>query len=193
MDRRIRRTRKLLSQALLSLVLEKSFDQITVQDITDEADLNRATFYKHFGSKEELLAVSLSAYFEELTKRIEAETSHEPIWESIYAIQLVFEHVEEHAALYKVLLGKQGLGYVINFIIEYTAVYNQTEIEASCDTKNMEIPVELVARHFAGSLYATLIWWLENDMPYTPKEMAEMGKTLCLNGTIPILAPHATV
>ncbi|MCB0141244.1 MAG: helix-turn-helix transcriptional regulator, partial [Caldilineaceae bacterium] len=54
-DRRVRRSRKLLGEALLELVVEKPFGDITVQDIADRADMNRATFYLHFQSKEELL------------------------------------------------------------------------------------------------------------------------------------------
>ena len=189
MDRRKRRTRKLLGDALLKLVLEKDFEQITIQDITDEADLNRATFYLHFGSKEELLAHRLTAYFDELTERIDQETASESIWENETAVAMVFEHVAENADLYKVLLGKKGLGYVINRIINYIAEYNSAEMRQCVDTTNLPIPLELVSQHFAGSLYATLLWWLEHDMPYTPMQMSRMSKQLCMHGTLPTLAP----
>lgn len=187
MDRRIRRTRKLLSDAIIALILKKNYEQITIQDITEEADLNRATFYLHFASKEELLAVSLQSYFDELTQRIDAETSDEPAWQSLLAIELVFEHAAENAELYNVLLAKQGLGAVINFIIEYTAVYSQKDIEKHEDQSLFTIPIEIVSWHFAGSLYANLLWWLKNDMPYSPKEMATMTKSLCLTGALPVL------
>ena len=54
-DRRIRRTQKSLHEALISLVLEKNYDSITVQEILDRADVGRSTFYAHFDGKDELL------------------------------------------------------------------------------------------------------------------------------------------
>src|SRR5690242_4167136 len=54
-DRRIQRTRQLLLDALLSLILEKDFDSITVQDVIDRANVGRSTFYAHFQDKDELL------------------------------------------------------------------------------------------------------------------------------------------
>ncbi len=186
MDRRKRRTRKMLCEALIRLVMRQPYESITIQEITDEADLNRATFYLHFGSKEELLATSMATYYDDLTKRISAITEDVPIWESVQAIQMVFEHVEDNADLYRVLLGKQGLGMVINHMIDYTAVYTQNGVEQLCDPAKMSVPMPIVMRHFAGSLYATLSWWIQNGMPYSPAEMAIMGKNLCLGGTIQI-------
>ena len=54
-DRRIRRTQKSLHEALISLVLEKNYDSITVQEILDRADVGRSTFYAHFDGKDKLL------------------------------------------------------------------------------------------------------------------------------------------
>ena len=65
-DRRIRRTRNQLGQALRELIIEKSYEAITIQDIADRADVNRATFYLHYGTKEELLVTSLTEIFDEL-------------------------------------------------------------------------------------------------------------------------------
>lgn len=54
-DRRVRRTRRALHDALLTLMTEKSFDAVTVQDIIDRADVGRSTFYSHFTDKRDLL------------------------------------------------------------------------------------------------------------------------------------------
>ena len=54
-DRRVRRTRHRLKEALLELIDERDYDAITIQEITDRADVGRSTFYSHFGSKEDLL------------------------------------------------------------------------------------------------------------------------------------------
>ena len=54
-DRRVQRTRELLRGALFSLIREKGFEVLTVQDIIDRANVGRATFYAHFDNKEDLL------------------------------------------------------------------------------------------------------------------------------------------
>lgn len=189
MDRRKRRTRKFLGNALLELVQEKKWDQITIQDITDRADLNRATFYLHYGSKEELLADSLEEYFDELVEQINSKTMDKPIWENPEADALVFSHVAEHADLYRVLLGENGMGYVINRIIDYIAKFSELQLRAGLGTADPHIPIEIMARHVAGSIYAMITWWLMNDMPYTPLEMSEMTTRLCVTGTVPTAQP----
>ena len=60
-DPRVRRTRKLLQDALRSLIHEKRFSKISVQDITERATVNRATFYAHYLDKEDLAASSLKS------------------------------------------------------------------------------------------------------------------------------------
>lgn len=186
MDRRKKRSRNMLGQALLELVREKKFEQITIQDITDRADLNRATFYLHYSSKEELLADSLEAYFDELVQQISAKTMNKPLWENPEADELVFVHVAEHADLYRVLLGENGLGYVINRVIDYIAQYSELQLRVGLATAVPHAPIEIMARHVAGSLYAIITWWLLNDMPYPPHQMAQMTTRLCVTGTVPI-------
>ena len=186
MDRRVRRTRKLLGQALLELVQQKKYEQITIQNIADHADLNRATFYLHYGGKEELLADSLEGLFDALVQQIAVITAEKPIWESPEADEMVFAHVAEHADLYRVLLGENGLGCVINRIIDYIAHFSEQQLRADLRAMELVAPVEIIARHVAGSLYALLTWWLTNDMPYTPRQMAEMTTRLCVTGTVSV-------
>jgi len=66
LDPRVRRTRVLLHDALLLLMRTRSFEQISVQDVTDEATVNRATFYAHYEDKSALLASATTAAFHQL-------------------------------------------------------------------------------------------------------------------------------
>jgi len=70
LDPRVKRTRNLILRAFESLLAEKGFETISVQDVTDKAEVNRATFYAHFHDKYELLDYSISQMFrQEIEKR----------------------------------------------------------------------------------------------------------------------------
>lgn len=188
-DRRIVRTRSQLSLALLALMQEKSFQNITIKDITDRADMNRATFYLHYGTKEELLFTSLESRFDKLVQSIEAgliNTPENQIWSDDTYDRLVFEHVAEHIDLYKVILDQNGMGSVIHRIIDYIAAVGlRNTLQSVSENTNIDIPHEVVSRHIAGSMFAIIVWWIRNDLPYTPAEMANMCHRLVSFGCIP--------
>lgn len=184
-DRRIRRTRAAFSQALLALILEKPYESITIQEIADCADLNRATFYLHYGSKEELLMDSLESQFDDLVQRLQAEVVGLP-WESPMAARILFDYVAENEALFRILLGPGGQGYVMYRILAYIADYDERLLRQLFVADSLAIPIPILSRHFAGSLYALLLWWLENGRPYSSLEMAQMLQRLCTLGVNPI-------
>ena len=189
LDRRVVRTRKMLAAALLGLMQEKNFDEITITDITERADMNRATFYLHYGTKEELLYKSLEERFDKLVQSIEKQMQipeNGYIWEESTYDQLVFEHVAEHIDLYKVILDQNGMGAIIHRIIDYiTAVSYRTTMDQVPDGFKPEIPIEIMSRHVAGSMFSLLVWWVRNDMPYTSAEMARMCHQLVSFGCAP--------
>src|SRR3954468_5421379 len=105
-DRRIQRTRQLLRDSLIALILDKGYDAVTIQDITDHANLGRATFYLHYHDKEDLLVSSLQETFDELVKKIgpaiSSDLTNRP------AAFIAFEHASQNRNLYRVMLSGQG-------------------------------------------------------------------------------------
>ncbi len=181
-DRRVLRTRKQLSEAILALILERSYESITIQDITERADLNRATFYLHYGSKEDLLVDSLETHFDALVQLLESEAHGQPPWDNPLHMQRVFEYVAENQVLFRTLLSQQGLGYVTSSVIRYIAVYNERQM-AQAQVTTDPLPASMISWHVAGSLFALISWWLENEMPYSPAFMARSLFQLCTVGT----------
>lgn len=188
LDRRVRRTRRLLCEAMLALIIERDYEAITVNEITTRADVNRATFYHHFNHKDELLAAALENRFDELVSSFGELPTGKARWEDRTPETLTFRHVAEHAALYKVLLSERGMCAVVYRIINYIARIAQSKLLADPEAHvTLRIPETLIAHHIAGSLFALLSWWLAHDLPYTPEEMAEMAHLLCTNGTAALL------
>lgn len=176
----MRRTHKALHSAILALMQELPYEAITVQGIAERADLNRATFYLHFGSKEELLAASLESHFDALVARITETRSDVPFWEDATSAVMVFEYVAENHELYTMMLGEKGLGHVIHRILQYLAWYDEMELTRFLPAGvTTTIPIPVLSHHLAGSLFALAKWWLDNGMPYSPAEMAEMLRKVC--------------
>lgn len=187
-DRRVLRTRRRLREALLALIVEQEYESITIEAITERADVNRSTFYLHYATKEELLVAALETQFDALVAQFDGISLANPVWEESRNDRLVFEHVAAHAPLYKVLLGERGMGYIVHRIITYIAGVSMRQLEQSLPPgAEPAIPAPVIAHHIAGSLFALLSWWVLEDMPYSPAEMAEMWNRMGVEGCGPAL------
>jgi AcrR family transcriptional regulator len=185
-DRRKVRTRALLREALLRLIVERGYDALTVQDITEAADIRRATFYMHYNDKEDLLVKVLQGIFDTLVQQIESQTVQDHLGGKTQpeSFRMMFAHVAEHAVLYRVILSGQGGASVAAAIREYLANHVVQALHGS--GRQTVIPAEVLARYIAGAELGFITWWLEAGMPYSPERMAEMAQALILHGVLPL-------
>ena len=171
LDRRVQRTRKLLEDALVSLIERKGYDAITVQDIIDEADLGRSTFYAHYIDKDDLLKRSMSGLVHSMMGHLEsgdAAADEHPV--QLLTTLPLFRHVKKHHRLYKAMIGGRGIDMVIKAIRHHLAEHIEEQIE-KMGVKNDVVPPPLTAAFLAGSVLSLLTYWLDNKMPYTAEEM----------------------
>jgi len=183
-DRRVQRTRQLLRDAMMELILEQGYDAVTVQDITDRANLGRATFYLHYKDKEELLVKSLEAVFEDLVQQMPALTTGQWPLSDAGPIAVAFKHIAENADLYRIILSRQGGTTIPRRIRSYIASYVHVFIEAHLAKTDAQplVSVDVLANYIAGSLLALVTWWLESDMPYPAEEMVVMYHRMVVLG-----------
>ena len=177
-DRRVQRTRRALQEALIELILERGYESLTVQNITERANLGRATFYLHFRDKEELLFSTLETIYNDLTRQVDAVASISGVPTEPLSL-VVFRHVQENNRLYSVMANERGSNLIANQIRDYLAAAIQRQLESKGMT-NPGIPIEIVAYHLAGSLIALVSWWLKHQMSHSPESMAEMFQRLSL-------------
>lgn len=203
-DRRTQRTRRLLRDALMTLILEKGYDAVTVEDVTNRADLGRTTFYLHYRDKEELLLESIDAIANDLKAQVDLMRSK--IAEGIpqpRPVHLAFRHAAENATLYRIILKGEGATktstFLRRFISDSATEYLSTWIERPEDKGPHAPPklpparLRLVADYFASALLGFLTWWLESDMPNSPEEMADFFSQIFFQGARHILnAPPLT-
>jgi AcrR family transcriptional regulator len=178
-DRRKPRTRRLLRDALISLILEKGYDAVTVQDITDRANLGRATFYLHFEQgKDQLLMTSLREMFDDLKSRI-APPSPDTAFSDTTIRVVPFQHAFEYRDLYRVtLLSQHGTAAIVNGIREYLAVSLRERIDVAVGDHQPLVPLDVLANYLAGAMISLISWWLKQDSNYTAEQMADMFRQL---------------
>lgn len=173
-DRRVRRTQKSLEDALITLALEKDFDEITIQEITDRADVGYRTFFRHYADKDELLNNVLSVVkleMRELMSPPPLQFFTDPNLQvgDLPNTRILFKHVQENSNLYRVLLfSDRGLVQPLkDFAVqEFKANYGSF--------LETDIPFEIITNHMISSIITLLRWWLNNDMCYPPEEMGEI-------------------
>src|SRR5690606_30540096 len=107
-DRRIQRTRKLLRESMLQLFLERGYDDISIQDVTDKANLGRATFYLHYREKDDLLADVMRWQFEEFVSVAPPIISPKTKTVDPKRIQQLFEYAESRYDFFRILMIGKG-------------------------------------------------------------------------------------
>lgn len=185
-DRRIQRTRQLLQDALVALILEKGFDAVTVQDIIDRANVGRSTFYAHFQDKDDLF---LSG-FEHLRGEFEQHLSGRPVTpDSPWTMSLVlFQHAQNYQRVYQALVGRQGGNIVLTHIHKYLVAVLQEHFKMDMPERvRVQVPPEILAHYLVSSLMALLTWWLDHDLPYPPERMNEMYRLLVEPGILGLM------
>jgi AcrR family transcriptional regulator len=178
LDLRVRRTYKFLWDALLALMMERDFEAITVTDICRQAMVHRTTFYKHFEDKHGLLFHGihdeLNALFGEIDLRLgksvvvmdEPDTRH---------LAILFEHVLQHERFYRLMLCGDGIGkfYALFRKSLTERLHRRSPEHFHREGHRISMRNALRAQSHMGALLSAITWWLENDCPYTPAEMAE--------------------
>lgn len=143
-DRRVERTKGLLRKSLIALLTEHAYEDITVQDIVDGANVGRSTFYSHYADKEDLLVDNLSALGEFVSK-----AGGGPLG---FARPL-FEHVQEVRPMFESLLGHSGPTVVQETFLEM--VRDVLRRAGRSDSVRREAKVHFVA---AGFLAIARFW-----------------------------------
>ncbi len=162
-DRRIQRTRERLQQALIELILEKGYDAITIRDITEQANVGYATFFRHYDSKDALLADAFDQSVSVLQSLLLSLGESSPEEEG----RLIFEHIQANHDLYSVFLKGEGTQTLIDHVVREAV----KELVMRYARYTPSIPAAILANHVVASIIALIKWWLRNDMPFPPEQM----------------------
>jgi AcrR family transcriptional regulator len=184
-DRRVARTRAMLQQAHISLILKKGYDAITVDDICNAANVGRSTFYAHYTGKDDLRRSELQHLRKELAERQKhVLATAENISDRSLGFSLaMFEHARDHIDLYRALAGGRGGAIALDAIRKILSDLIRDELAAAAGKKSADvIPRELAVQYFVGAFMAVMIWWLDGGAKLPPQQVDAMFRRLATEG-----------
>lgn len=175
MDRRQQKTREAIFGAFRRLLGEKSYSHITVQDIIDEANVGRSTFYAHFETKDELLKAVCKELFGHIIDSAVDQNHRHGLYSKEEAPHSVFCHLLQHLQendnnILELLICESNeifLRYFkdsLNDLIKMQFV-NQNRIH------NQNLPQDFLINHISGSFVEMVLWWLKDRNRHTPEEL----------------------
>lgn len=182
-DPRVRRTRRLLREALVSLILEKDFASISIKEITERAEVAYITFFRHFESLDQLLMEALEEGLAELLIHIETLAKRSETSALEMEGRLIFEYIQQRADLFSILFKSQSVTRVRKKVVQNIAVIFQKSC-APLARSNSQVAIAITSNHIATSLLALIEWWLDNKMIPTPAEMGKVYKSLIIDSTV---------
>jgi AcrR family transcriptional regulator len=179
-DLRVRRTRKLLQEALIELTVEKGFPAVTVRDITERAMVNRSTFYRHYLDKYELL----DEYMNELgwwpADEEEPEESRKAhISDAPEGLVRRLKHVQKHGDFYRVMLGQNGdAAFTAKFRESTEKRFRFLLANYGPQGDPNAPPVDMKLNYISCAAVGVILWWLESGQPCTVEQLAEWLRKL---------------
>ena len=176
-----RKTKQLIQTSFMRILENKSFDSITVGDITKAAQINRGTFYLHYQDKfdlldriEQQLFEDVGNHIDELQSRYSSTQTFEKGQEQLAAT--LFSSIKMHAPLLKIFLSNHGrTGFHLRFRDAFSEkVRVNLEKNKSFHASNLKVPMDYFLSFITSAFLGLIEQWVQNDLDKTPQEMTEL-------------------
>ncbi|MNH91306.1 Bacterial regulatory protein, tetR family [compost metagenome] len=167
-DRRVARTQEAIKKAFTELMSEKKFDSITIQDISERANINRATVYLHYLDKFDLLDKIIEEHIKNMSNLCESETELDWIESTVHCM----EYLESNYLFFSTMLASEGARFFRSRFVEHNIEEFKKDVDITKGKnlgQNEDVVVEFVANAYVG----VVEWWLKNGMPYPSREIAK--------------------
>lgn len=177
MDRRQKKTREAIFQAFTSLLAEKNYNQISVQEIIDAADIGRTTFYAHFETKDYLLKDLCEELFGHIIDTALGLPHGHYHYSCGSATDSVFlhllRHLQENDRNILELLSSQNNDLFLRYFKENLKQLITSQYAQKGLLKNSKLPEDYLVNHITSSFVETVSWWLLHHMKETPEQITE--------------------
>ncbi len=167
-DRRILKSQQAIKEAIIELMSEKNFDQITIQDISDRANVGRRTIYHHYLDKFDLLDKLIEEHMDELRKLCQSATE----LDFIDANLIWFEYFERNFLFFSTMLKSKGASAFRNQFLEFVMEELSGDVNIY-EGMNQGLNKEVVLRFFGSAIVGVVEAYFTKDFPAPPQAVAE--------------------
>lgn len=174
-DRRVRRTKKLLTHGLIQLMKEKQIQDITVRELADLVDVNRGTFYLYYRDIFDMLDCVEQELFEQVNQLIAAHRGEQVLTHTLPVLKELFHLVEENKEICQVLLGQNG---DMKFLKKLSDVVQEAFRQEWLNLKKDELTFDYSYAFGALGFVGLLRTWLERDCAEKADDMAILSDRL---------------
>jgi AcrR family transcriptional regulator len=185
-DRRVQRTRQALHNAMITLVLERGYETVTIKEVVTRAKVGRSTFYAHYPSKEDLL----TAEIEDLRAALSSEQCAALAREGSVSVRslgfsrALFDHARDYRDVYRALVGERGAAIIVaRMRALFGELVRDDLAELLPRPAQGDVPRSALVQFVVGSLMSVLTWWLESGSHLEPAEADAIFRRL----TVPAL------
>lgn len=177
MDRRQQKTRAAIFDAFGTLLSSKHYSKITVQDIIDQANIGRTTFYAHFETKDDLLKEMCTDLFGHVfSESLDSERTHDFSAETgnpRATITHILYHLLDHQKSIIAILTYGRSDLFLDFFRHYLDELMAAELIEKAHSKDRTIPDDFLVNHISTSFIGMLQWWIAKDLSQTPEKLAD--------------------
>ncbi|MFV0558433.1 MAG: TetR/AcrR family transcriptional regulator [Enterococcus sp.] len=191
-DLRVKRTNKMIVEAFIKLVEAKGYEQITIQDIADEAMINRATFYAHYKDKldlyETIFDEAISAFTDLLSPNELVTGTHLKLKKIELVLTQIFQATRKNRLFYLMIMESSSSDFLHKKLADI--IYNQyahTFAQLKITENEIEVPMDFIINYMTAIFISTLHWWLTTNSEMTPNHLAQLVIKLVGNGHLTVL------
>ncbi|RAS75126.1 TetR/AcrR family transcriptional regulator [Priestia endophytica] len=168
-DRRITKSQEAIKKAVIELMSDKNFDDITIQDIADRANVNRGTIYLHYLDKFDLLDKIIEEHINEL--RVMCESAAEMDLDFVESNVGWFEYFESNYSFFSTVLASSKASSFRRRFQELLIEEMKNDIDTT-KVINRELNEEVILQFIVTSFVGIAEWWITKGMPYPPRVIA---------------------
>ena len=186
-DLRVQRTRKMIIEAFFKLVETKGYEAVTIQDIADEAMINRATFYAHFKDKQHLydaiFTFTLSAFTAILDSQQLVNGNRVRVKHIEELLTQLYINIQENKSFFLTIMDNNFNEHFRKRLAEiieekYATIFSQLRITEN----DIDVPIDFVIEYMTSIFIGTLHWWITSETDMTPNHLAQLVIKLVGNG-----------
>lgn len=182
MDRRQQKTQTAIFHAFVMLLEKKSYNNITVQEIIDQANIGRSTFYAHFETKDDLLKGLCQKLFGHIVASAVDRTHTHGLYSDGTAPNSVFCHLLQHLAEndnhISTLLSCTSNEIFLRYFKDSLDDFVKTQFITQSRRKNTALPEDFLVNHISGSFVEMVLWWIKNGKKQSPTELEQYFRSV---------------